>query len=430
MLEKNNDEKITIEKMMLIQKSLAIMVKEREKIIQSQKKELEEKDKEITKLKELNNSTKNKLFEKKPEEIYKFSKNINISDIKELKQHYDSEKNFLSDLITTLKKDIEKKNELIEEMNKELDISRTNLELEKKLNMKYFQLNSPLLKLNSDKLKIDYHRISCENISLNLKLLNSEEKLDLLLKNNENLIQEKEKIEKNLHEKNNFYQNILTKMKNSYDKLVKNMSKISNKYHDSTKKIIELSKYKTNKEKEIKELNITNTTLEKENMTLKAENEGMRKRIQTNEYQINSLKNEIKDLEKTIAENKFSKRVFFVSYTYLSVPMNGNITIEKDSNGDFVFIIENRASTRRLSFLDVDVTIDPNYKNKIIVNLLKHKIKEEYTTSEAKVLVETFNEFKKKVIEMSDVGSETKSLHDKNEKINKAQQRLNNFFKI
>ena len=28
------------------------------------------------------------------------------------------------------------------------------------------------------------------------------------------------------------------------------------------------------------------------------ENEGMRKRIQTNEYQINSLKNEIKDLEK------------------------------------------------------------------------------------------------------------------------------------
>ena len=195
------------------------------------------------------------------------------------------------------------------------------------------------------------------------------------------------------------------------------MSKISNKYHDSTKKIIELSKYKTNKEKEIKELNITNTTLEKENMTLKAENEGMRKRIQTNEYQINSLKNEIKDLEKTIAENKFSKRVFFVSYTYLSVPMNGNITIEKDSNG-------------RLSFLDVDVTIDPNYKNKIIVNLLKHKIKEEYTTSEAKVLVETFNEFKKKVIEMSDVGSETKSLHDKNEKINKAQQRLNNFFKI
>ena len=188
MLEKNNDEKITIEKMMLIQKSLAIMVKEREKIIQSQKKELEEKDKEITKLKELNNSTKNKLFEKKPEEIYKFSKNINISDIKELKQHYDSEKNFLSDLITTLKKDIEKKNELIEEMNKELDISRTNLELEKKLNMKYFQLNSPLLKLNSDKLKIDYHRISCENISLNLKLLNSEEKLDLLIKNNENLI--------------------------------------------------------------------------------------------------------------------------------------------------------------------------------------------------------------------------------------------------
>ena len=428
-MDKNNEEKITMEKMMLIQKSLAIMVKEKEKMIQSQKKELEEKDKEINKLKELN-SNKNKFDVKMPEEVFKFSKNINISDIKELKQHYDSEKLFLSDLISTLKKDLEKKNELIEEMNKELDISRNNLELEKKLNMKYFQINSPLLKLNSDKLKIDYHRISCENISLKLKLLNSDEKLDVLTKNNETLIQEKENIEKNLQEKNKFYQNILKKMKNSYDKLIQNMSKISTKYHDSTKKIMELSKYKINKEKEIKELNITNTTLEKENTTLKAENEGMRKRIQTNEYQINSLKNEIKDLEKTIADNKFSKRVFFVSYTYLSVPMNGNITIEKDSNGDYVFIIENRASTRRVSFLDVDVTIDPNYKNKIIVNLLKYKIKEEYTTSEAKVLVETFNEFKKKVIEMSDIGSEAKAQRDKNEKFNKAQQRLNNFFNI
>ena len=422
-MENNNEEKITIEKMMLIQKSLAIMVKEKEKMIQSQKKELEEKDKEINKLKELN-SNKNKFDVKMPEEVFKFSKNINISDIKELKQHYDSEKLFLSDLISTLKKDLEKKNELIEEMNKELDISRNNLELEKKLNMKYFQINSPLLKLNSDKLKIDYHRISCENISLKLKLLNSDEKLDVLTKNNETLIQEKENIEKNLQEKNKFYQNILKKMKNSYDKLIQNMSKISTKYHGSTKKIMELSKYKINKEKEIKELNITNTTLEKENTTLKAENEGMRKRIQTNEYQINSLKNEIKDLEKTIADNKFSKRVFFVSYTYLSVPMNGNITLEKDSNGDYVFIIENRTSTRRVSFLDVDVTIDPNYKNKIIVNLLKYKIKEEYTTSEAKILVETFNEFKKKVIEMSD------NLRDKNEKFNKAQQRLNNFFNI
>ena len=260
--------------------------------------------------------------------------------------------------------------------------------------------------------------------------MNLEERIDLLTKENENLLKEKENLEKNIQEKNDFYQNIFKKTKISYDKLVQNLSKISKNYHESTKKIMELSKYKLNKENEIKELNITNTLLEKENMTLKAENESMRKRIQTNEYQINSLKNEIKDLEKTIAENKFSKRVFFVSYTYLSVPMNGNITIDKDVNGNFCFIIENRTSTRKLSFLDVDVTIDPNYKNKIIVNLLKSKMKEEYTTSEAKVLVETFNEFKKKVIELSDVASETKSMHDNNEKINKAQQKVNNFFNI
>ena len=424
-MEKINGEKINIEKMMLIQKSLAIMVKEKEQIIQSQKKELEEKDKEINKLKDKKNS-----LEKKPEEIYKFSKKINISDIKELQQKFDSDKLILSDLIKSLKSDIEKKNELITQLNKELDISRTNLELERKLNIKYFDLNSPLLKLNTDKIRVEYYRINCENISIKVKLLNLEEKIDLLTKENENLLKEKENLEKNIQEKNDFYQNIFKKTKISYDKLVKNLSKISQNYHESTKKIMELSKYKLNKENEIKELNITNTLLEKENMTLKAENESMRKRIQTNEYQINSLKNEIKDLEKTIAENKFSKRVFFVSYTYLSVPMNGNITIDKDVNGNFCFIIENRTSTRKLSFLDVDVTIDPNYKNKIIVNLLKSKIKEEYTTSEAKVLVETFNEFKKKVIELSDVSSETKSIHDKNEKINKAQQKVNNFFNI
>ena len=424
-MEKNNEEKISIEKMLLIQKSLAIMVKEKEQIIQSQKKEIEEKDKEITKLKE-----KHKSSEKKPEEIYKFSQKINISDINELKQKYDSDKLSLSELIKSLKSDIEKKNELIEQLNKELDISRTNLELERKLNIKYFDLSSPLFKSNTDKIRVDYYRITCENVAMRVKLLNLEEKIELISKNNESLINEKESLEKNIKEKNEFYQNILKKMKNSYDNLVKNLSKLSKNYHESTKKIMELSKYKLNKENEIKELNITNTVLEKENLTLKAENEGMRKRIQTNEYQINSLKNEIKDLEKTIAENKFSKRVFFVSYTYLSVPMSGNITIEKDVKGNFNFIIENRTSTRKMSFLDVDVTIDPNYKNKIIVNLLKAKIKEEYITSEAKVLVETFNEFKKKVIELTDVGSENKSLHGANEKIIEAQQKINNLFNI
>lgn len=424
-MEKNNEEKISIEKMLLIQKSLAIMVKEKEQIIQSQKKEIEEKDKEITKLKE-----KHKSLEKKPEEIYKFSQKINISDINELKQKYDSDKLSLSELIKSLKSDIEKKNQLIEQLNKELDISRTNLELERKLNIKYFDLSSPLFKSNTDKIRVDYYRITCENVAMRVKLLNLEEKIELISKNNESLIKEKESLEKNIKEKNEFYQNILKKMKNSYDKLVKNLSKLSKNYHESTKKIMELSKYKLNKENEIKELNITNTVLEKENLTLKAENEGMRKRIQTNEYQINSLKNEIKDLEKTIAENKFSKRVFFVSYTYLSVPMSGNITIEKDIKGNFNFIIENRTSTRKMSFLDVDVTIDPNYKNKIIVNLLKAKIKEEYITSEAKVLVETFNEFKKKVIELTDVGSENKSLHGANEKIIEAQQKINNLFNI
>ena len=50
-MEIQNEDKINIEKMMLVQKSLAIMVKEKEQIIENLKKELEEKDKEINKLK-------------------------------------------------------------------------------------------------------------------------------------------------------------------------------------------------------------------------------------------------------------------------------------------------------------------------------------------------------------------------------------------
>lgn len=59
-MEKNDEEKLSIEKMMLIQKSLAIMVKEKEQIIEKQKKEIEEKDKEINKLKDMNKSIEKK----------------------------------------------------------------------------------------------------------------------------------------------------------------------------------------------------------------------------------------------------------------------------------------------------------------------------------------------------------------------------------
>ena len=63
------------------------MVKEKEQIIQSQKLLIEEKDNEINRLKDMNKTT-----EKKPEEIYKLSQKVNISDIQELKHQFDVEK--------------------------------------------------------------------------------------------------------------------------------------------------------------------------------------------------------------------------------------------------------------------------------------------------------------------------------------------------
>ena len=146
-------------------------------------------------------------------------------------------------------------------------------------------------------------------------------------------------------------------------------------------------------------------------------NDGIKKRLQTYEYEVNSLKKEIKELQKTISENKFSKRVFYVEYSYMGVSMNGNITIEKDFKNNYNFIIENRTTTRKFSFLDIDIFPDKTNPKKITIKFNKLNTQEEYYTSEAKILLENFKEFKKRVIEVSDITSDVKSQAETDKKV-------------
>ena len=394
---------------------------------QNLKKELEsklkEKENEILKLKDANKS-----MEKKNDEIFKESTFANLSDISEIKIQFDKEQRVLNEMIKKLKKDLDKKNETILKLNEELESTRNQLELERKLNQKYFSFKSPLV--TQEKIDIKLHKVSSENTSLKANQLNLEDTISNLKEENKKLIEDKKTIEKNLEEiKESSSKNFLM-LKESYDKLIKDFLKVSENLYNSKKSLSEYSNENINYKNDIKTLQLNIQNLEKENIDIKSENDGIKKRIQTYEYEFDSLKKEIKELEKTISENKYSKRIFFVEYTYMGVSMNGNITIEKDLNNNYNFIIENRTTTRKFSFLDIDIFGDKNNPKKIIIKFYKLNTQEEYFTSEAKILIDNFKEFKKRVIEVSDITSDEKSQAETDKKVYSTEKKLNNFLNI
>ena len=413
----------TNEKLLLFQKSIALVVKRKEQIITELESKLKEKENEILKLKDANKS-----MEKKNDEIFKESAIANISDISEIKFQSDKEQRVLNEMIKTLKKDLDKKNETISKLNEELESTRNQLELERKLNQKYFSFKSPLV--TQEKIDIKLHKVSSENTSLKANQLNLEDTISNLKEENKKLIEDKKTIEKNLEEiKESSSKNFLM-LKESYDKLIKDFLKVSENLYNSKKSLSEYSNENINYKNDIKTLQLNIQNLEKENIDIKSENDGIKKRIQTYEYEFDSLKKEIKELEKTISENKYSKRIFFVEYTYMGVSMNGNITIEKDLNNNYNFIIENRTTTRKFSFLDIDIFGDKNNPKKIIIKFYKLNTQEEYFTSEAKILIDNFKEFKKRVIEVSDITSDEKSQAETDKKVYSTEKKLNNFLNI
>ncbi len=413
----------TNEKLLLFQKSIALVVKRKEQIITELESKLKEKENEILKLKDINKS-----MEKKNDEIFKESTIANISDISEIKIQFDKEQRVLNEMIKKLKKDLDKKNETILKLNEELESTRNQLELERKLNQKYFSLKSPLV--TQEKIDIKLHKVSSENTSLKANQLNLEDTISNLKEENKKLIEDKKIIEKNLEEvKESSSKNFLM-LKESYDKLIKDFLKVSENLYNSKKSLSEYSNENINYKNDIKTLQLNIQNLEKENIDIKSENDGIKKRIQTYEYEFDSLKKEIKELEKTISENKYSKRVFYVEYTYMGVSMNGNITIEKDLKNNYNFIIENRTTTRKFSFLDIDIFPDKTNPKKITIKFNKLNTQEEYYTSEAKILLENFKEFKKRVIEVSDITSDVKSQAETDKKVISTEKKLNNFLNI
>jgi len=417
-INNNNIENSNQEKLLLIQRKLALMVKEKEKEINDLKLELIEKDKEIKKLRESNNSIKNN-------EITKINSLINNnSDIAEIKKNFDKENNFLKDEILKYQNEILNKNEIINKLNDELNSTRNLLENERKNNMKFLYFQNK----NEETLREKFNKMSNDITIFQSNEENYNNKISYLEKEIQKLKDEKNFIEKNFEDSEINNKNIIFNLQNSYNIMLNDYQKISEIFDKKQKELSDISSEKINIQNDLKNYQNNFITIQKENINLKSENDGFKKRLNTYEYEVESLKKEIKNLEEIINQNKFSKRIFIVNYIYMGMTLNAVIIIEKEKNNKYIFKIENRTSTRKYNLLDLEINQIDN--NKIVIKFLKENTQEEYITKEAKILCENFYDFKQKVIEVSDVISEAKSMAENEEKIAKTREKLNNFLNM
>ena len=414
------------EKLLLIQKSLAIMVNQKEKIITELNAKLQEKDKEIQRLTDLN-----KQIESKNQELFKNATQATISDVTEIQDQNTKDKRLLNEMIKTLQNDILSKNTLITKLNDELTSTRSQLQLERQLNLKYFSQLTPLTSSSaSDKLDIRLHKISSENTSLKASLLTKSDTIDILSSQNTKLTETINDLTHKLNETESKHNQSFTLLKTSYDNLIKDFHILSEQYAHSKQSLSELTNNIINNERDYVALQSTNTELEKEKIAAMAENESMKKRIQSYTHEVEALHKEINKLETIISDYKLAKQVFFVTYSYMNLQMSGNITIEKDGN-NYNFIIQNRTATRKLTFLDVDVMLDDKESNKVVIKFNKEgNVMEDYYTKDSKEAVrlfKTFNDFRKKAIEETDIASSIKTQQAKEEKVMKTEKEINNF---
>ena len=415
-MSKNSD--FNPEQMVKIQKSLAMMVKQKEAQIEELKSQLADKEKEIKQLKETN-----KIIENKNEEIFKNCTQMGTSDISEIKTQFDNEKRILSEMIKTLNNDLTGKNASINKLNEELSHCRNQIEFERKQNLKYFALKS------EDKAEIQIHKISSENTSLKTSLLNYEETISSLSNTNKMLLAEKNEIEKKFEEFEKKNKTLVKAIRESHENMLKEFTTLSTQYALAKKRIEEISAENISLKKEVEESQKKNLSLESKIVELTSEVESLKNRNSAYNYEVSTLKKDLKNYEKIISDYKLSKQVFNVNYNYMSLTLNGNIIIEKEGNG-FSFIIENRTATRKFSFLDVDLFCDQNDPSKVTIKFNRDDVTEEYFTREAKRLVETFADFKKKVIEMTDSTSTEKTNKVTEDKVIKTQKQLDSFLGI
>lgn len=357
-----------------------------------------------------------KSLERKNEDIYKNVTTVNISDINEIKKQFEKEKIILNELLKTYKNSNDEKLDSLAKLNEELSLAKAELNEEKTKNDTLTSLNNA--KYDSKSIEIQFYKISTENSSIRSKLINLEEKVKKLTEMLEMSKNDKITMENNLNISLELVKNELNIKNVSYNTLISDYLN-TNTVLSHTQEDLDKAKYFNNKyENDNINLEIKLKSIQSELIDFKSENEGLKSRIKGNEIELDTNRKKIKELESKLAEYKLSKQVFEVTYIYLRMPIEGRITFQKEGE-QYSVQIHNRTSTRKYSFIDLEITKDPIENNKIIIKFLKENNQEEYFCNEFAKLLEYYEEYKKKAIEVTDF-----SVKNKNDKTNSEKKKM------
>lgn len=343
-----------------------------------------------------------KAMERRNEEVYKNVTSGNISDLNEIKKQFDRDRQLLNELIKTYKHGLDEKSEIIAKNQEEINCLKNELDEERKKNESLGNIIND--KFDSKSSEIQFFKISTENSALKTKLINAEEKIEKLIERVEKLKNERNDIDLTTNTSLDLMKKELSFKSESYSKLLKDYQS-SNQILTHCQDDFEKAKYFNEKyEKENMLLEKKVFKLDNEVTDLRAENQGLTTRLKGNEIELESNRAKIKEYESQLAEYKFSKQVFDVTYIYLRMSIEGKIIFQKEGD-QYSIAIANRTNTRRYSFLDVDIVRDIQDSNKIYVKFIKENNQEEYYCNEAQKLIEYYNEYKRRAIEVTDFSS-------------------------
>jgi len=394
-----------INKQKLDIKKLAQMVKDTQnksnETIMTLKEEIEKKDEENKSLKE-----KLKNLEKSSNDVLKNIAKGKISEVCDVQKQYENEILVNKELIKTYSNTIKEKNQELSKFSEEVIYLRNLLEEEKKKSEFYLTNMKHKLQLKSSDVEI--YKLMTENSALKTKLINLEENLDKKGDTIEKLTEELNNSIKNFSDANDNLKIELNLKEKSYSSLIKD-------YHNTASILnnlqveLEKNKFLSNKlENDLEEMKLKNSILDKENMDLKANNENIQTKLKGKDCEVDILAKKLKETELKALDYKLSKQIFNVRYNYLKMQLDGSLIMKKEDN-NYYFVIENKASTRTFNFLEVDLRGDFNDQNKIYIRFLRDNKEEEYFYQDVNKIMDYFEDFRRKAIEVSSMYLDNKS---------------------
>ena len=401
----NNSNLEIITKQKLDIKKLAQMVKDTQtksnETIITLKEEKEKKDEENRSFRE-----KLKHLEKSNNDVLKNIAKGKVSEVTEVQKQYENEILVNKELIKTYINTIKEKNQEISKFSEEVIYLRNLLEEEKKKSE--FYLTNMKYKLELKSSDVEIYKLMTENSALKTKLINLEENLDKKADTIEKLKEELNNSAKN-------YTDVVDNLKIQLNLKEKSYSTLIKDYYNTTSILnnleieLEKNKFLANRlYKDIEEMKAKHNFVDKENMDLKAENENIKTKLKGKDCEVDILAKKLKETELKVLDYKLSKQIFNVRYNYLKMQIDGSFIMKKEEN-NYYFVIENKTSTRTLNFLEIDLRGDYNDPNKIFVRFLRDNKEEEYFYNDVNKIIDYFEDFRRKAIEVSSMFLDNKA---------------------